>query len=99
MVLDKVKFVKLLNLVVSRNAKNLKFSKKKKLFLQDLNLIKNKLKISKLKILNKSTLTKLDKSVNGKLANELNVLSPVQICQKTVWPLILTTTQVNTPIG
>ena len=29
MVLDKVKFVKLLNLVVSRNAKNLKFSKKK----------------------------------------------------------------------
>ena len=98
MVLDKVKFVKLLNLVVSRNAKNLRFSKKK-LFLQDLNLIKNKLKISKLKILNKSTLTKIDKSVNGKLVNELNVLSPVQICQKTVWPLILTTTQVNTPIG
>ena len=30
MVLDKVKFVKLLNLVVSGNAKNLKFSKKKK---------------------------------------------------------------------
>ena len=98
MVLDKVKFVKLLNLVVSRNAKNLRFSKKK-LFLQDLNLIKNKLKISKLKILNKSTLTKIDKSVNGKLVNELNVLSPVQICQKTVWPLILTTTQVNTLIG
>ena len=98
MVLDKVKFVKLLNLVVSRNAKNLRFSKKK-IFLQDLNLIKNKLKISKLKILNKSTLTKIDKSVNGKLVNELNVLSPVQICQKTVWPLILTTTQVNTPIG
>ena len=65
--------------------------------MQDLNLIKNKLKISKLKILNKSTLTKIDKSVNGKLVNELNVLSPVQICQKTVWPLILTTTQVKHP--
>ena len=72
----------------------------KKLFLQDLNLIKSKLKISKLKILNKSTLlTKIYKSVNGKLVNELNVLSPVQICVKTVWSLILTTTQVNTPIG
>ena len=97
--------VKLLNLIVSRNVKNLNFSKKKKtnkqnLFFRRLNLIKNKLNISKLKILNKSTIfIKTDKSVNGKLVNELNVLLPVQICRKTVWSLLLTTTQATTPMG
>ena len=96
--------VKLLNLIVSRNVKNLNFSKKKtnkqNLFFRRLNLIKNKLNISKLKILNKSTIfIKTDKSVNGKLVNELNVLLPVQICRKTVWSLLLATTQVITPMG
>ena len=94
--------VKLLNLIVSRNVKISIFQKKKKknLFFRRLNLIKKKLKISKLKILNKSTLfIKTDKIVNGKLVNELNVLSPVQICRKTVWSLLLTTTQATTPMG
>ena len=102
MVLDKVKLVTLLNLIVPGNAKNLKFSKKYKqnLLLQSLNLIKNKLKISKFKILNESILLiKSDKSVNGKLVNELNRLPLVQICRKTVGSLILTTTQMITPIG